>query len=71
VQPLAYDRRLPIEPTSALAVAADLAAVLALLGDPGVQDAVLCTHGEVIGQVLVRLVTDGLLSAALSDHGSA
>ena len=60
VQPLASDRRLPIEPTPALAVTADLAVVLALLEDPRVQDAVLCTHGEVIGQVLVRLAADGL-----------
>jgi broad specificity phosphatase PhoE len=60
VQPLASDRRLPIEPTPALAVTADLAVVLALLEDPRVQDAVLCTHGEVIGQVLVRLAAEGM-----------
>lgn len=60
VQPLAHHRRLPIEPTPALAVTADPTVVLVLLKDPRVQDAVLCTHGEVIGQVLVRLATDGL-----------
>ena len=60
VAPLAQDRHLPIEPIPALGVAADLAVVLALLGDPRVQDAVVCTHGEMIGQVLVRLVADGL-----------
>jgi hypothetical protein len=41
-------------------VVADLAPVLALLQDPRLQDTVVCTHGEVIGQVLTRLVTDGL-----------
>jgi 8-oxo-dGTP diphosphatase len=60
VMPLAHDRHLRIEPIPSLGVAADLTVVLALLGDPWVQDAVVCTHGEVIGQVLVRLVADGL-----------
>lgn len=60
VQPLARDRRLRIERESALGVDADLAPVLALLEDPRLQDTVVCTHGEVIGQVLTRLVTDGL-----------
>jgi 8-oxo-dGTP diphosphatase len=60
VQPLARDRRLRIEHESALGVGADLASVLALLEDPRLQDTVLCTHGELIGQVLTRLVADGL-----------
>jgi phosphohistidine phosphatase SixA len=60
VQPLARNRRLRIEPEQALGVDADLARVLALLGDPRLQDTVVCTHGEVIGQVLTWLVTDGL-----------
>ena len=60
VQPLARDRRLRIEPERAFGVDADLARVLALLQDPRLQDAVVCTHGEVIGQVLNLLVADGL-----------
>ena len=60
VQPLARDRRLRIEPESAVGVDADLARVLALLEDPRMQDTVVCTHGEVIGHVLTWLVTDGL-----------
>jgi len=60
VQPLARDRRLHIEHEVALGVDADLARVLALLEDPRLQDTVVCTHGELIGQVLTRLVTDGL-----------
>jgi hypothetical protein len=35
-----------------LGVDADLGRILALLEEPGLQDAVVCTHGEVIGQVL-------------------
>jgi hypothetical protein len=42
-------------------MAADLVVVLALLGGFQAQDAVVCTHGEVIGQVLGRLVADGLV----------
>ena len=39
----------------------DLVVVLALLGDLHAQDAVVCTDGEVIGQVLARPVADGLV----------
>ena len=60
VQPLARDRYLGVECHPALGVDADLAVVLALLGDLQAQSAVVCTHGEVIGQVLARLVVDGL-----------
>jgi hypothetical protein len=60
VEPLARDRRLRIEGEVTLGVDADLGRVLALLADPRLQDTVVCTHGEVIGQVLSRLVADGL-----------
>jgi 8-oxo-dGTP diphosphatase len=60
VQPLARDRYLGVECHPALGVDADLAVVLALLLDLQAQSAVVCTHGEVIGQVLARLVVDGL-----------
>jgi hypothetical protein len=60
VQPHARDIRLRIERESALSVDVDLARVLALLEDPRMQDTVMCTHGEGIGHVLTRLVTDGL-----------
>jgi phosphohistidine phosphatase SixA len=61
VQPLARDRRLHIEHEVAFGVDADLARVVALLEDPRLQNTVVCTHGELIGQVLTRLVTDGLV----------
>ena len=60
VQPLADDWLLHVEMLPALGVAADPAVVLALLGDAQAQDAVVCTHGEVIGDVLLRLVMEGL-----------
>jgi phosphohistidine phosphatase SixA len=60
VQPLADDRHLRVEVLPALGVDADPTAVLALLADAQGQDAVVCTHGEVIGEVLLRLVVEGL-----------
>ena len=60
VEPLARDRRLRIEGEVTLGVDADLGRVLALLEELRLQDTVVCTHGEVIGQVLTRLVADGL-----------
>ena len=60
IEPLARDRRLRIEPEVTLDVDADLGRVLALLEAPRLQDTVVCTHGEVIGQLLTRLVADGL-----------
>jgi phosphohistidine phosphatase SixA len=58
VEPLARDRRLRIEAEVTLGVDADLGRVLALLEDLWLQDMVVCTHGEVIGQVLSWLVAD-------------
>jgi len=60
VHPLARDRWLRIHLDEALGVDVEPAGVLALLEDPQLSDAVVCTHGEVIGQVLTRLVADGL-----------
>jgi 8-oxo-dGTP diphosphatase len=63
VQPLADDRGLPVEPVQALGVAADLDQVLALLAEDRLHDAVVCTHGELIGQVLACLVASEQLLA--------
>jgi phosphohistidine phosphatase SixA len=60
LQPLARDCGLCVEPELTFGVDAELARVLALLEDLRLQDAVVCTHGEVIEQVLNRLVADGL-----------
>jgi hypothetical protein len=60
MQALARDCRLRVEPEVTFGVDADLARVLALLEALRLQDAVVCTHGEVIEQVLTRLVADGL-----------
>lgn len=60
VRPLAERRRLQVEPSDALTVDASVPGVLELLGDPAMRQAVLCTHGEVIGRVFERLLADGL-----------
>jgi 8-oxo-dGTP diphosphatase len=61
LQPLARDCHLRVEREVAFGVDAERARVLALLEDLRDQDAVVCTHGEVIEQVLTRLVADGLM----------
>ena len=60
VEPLARRRRLAVEPTDLLGVDASVDGVLTLLGDPALGRAVLCTHGELIGQVFERLQAAGL-----------
>ena len=60
VQPLARDRLLRIEEVAALGLNAGPGEVLALFWDQGLQDAVLCTHGELIGRLFGQLVADGL-----------
>ena len=63
VEPLAQRRGLPVEPVDTLRVDADPAALAALLLDPAAGDAVLCSHGELIGAVLTRLVGRELADA--------
>jgi phosphohistidine phosphatase SixA len=61
VQPLARDRFLKVEPLAALGVEASPAQVLAVFWSPALRHAVLCTHGETIGQLLTQLLADGLV----------
>jgi phosphohistidine phosphatase SixA len=60
VQPLADLLGLAVEETDVLGVDATPDGVLELLADPTLRHAVLCTHGELIGQVFDRLIDDGL-----------
>jgi phosphohistidine phosphatase SixA len=60
VEPLARRRRLTVEPTDRLGVDASVDGLLALLGDPALGHAVLCTHGELIGLAFERLQAAGL-----------
>ena len=58
---------LRIEDVAALGVDAGPGEVLALFWDQGLQNAVLCTHGETIGRLLGQLVADGLIDAGPLD----
>jgi phosphohistidine phosphatase SixA len=72
VAPLSQRRAVPIEPVDTLAVDAPAARLLALVADPTLQTAVLCTHGELIGQLMRQLAAGGVpLSGPLDwDKGS-
>jgi phosphohistidine phosphatase SixA len=63
VAPLAARYGLPIELTKDLAVEATADQLLVLIADPALRTAVLCSHGEVIGQVLQQLAAGGLTLA--------
>jgi phosphohistidine phosphatase SixA len=61
VQPLARDRFLGVEPLAVLGVDAGPDQLRALFWDRRLGNAVLCTHGEVIGRLLAELVAEGLV----------
>jgi len=63
VVPLAQQRDVPVELAETLAVDGALAALLELLSAPQLQAAALCTHGELIGQVITRLLAAGMTVA--------
>ena len=60
VEPLAARLELPLEQDEALGVDGTGAGVLQLLVRPGLQRAVLCTHGEVIGELFDELQQAGI-----------
>jgi len=61
VAPLARQRLVPVEPFAALGLEAATSDLLDLVWDAEIHDAVLCTHGPRIGEVLGGLVADGVL----------
>jgi phosphohistidine phosphatase SixA len=66
VAPLAQRRGLRVESTDVLGVDADPTDLVALLLDPVAAEAVLCSHGELIGVALNRLVGEKAEGASLS-----
>jgi 8-oxo-dGTP diphosphatase len=60
VQPLAGRLGRPVEPSEALGVDGTGPGVVELLCDPALDRAVLCTHGELIGEVFDELQRAGL-----------
>jgi phosphohistidine phosphatase SixA len=59
VAPLARQRLVPVEPFPALGLDADVGDILDLLWATDVDDAVLCGHGETIGELIRHLVAEG------------
>jgi phosphohistidine phosphatase SixA len=64
IQPLARDRLLGIEPLAALGVDGGPSEILELFWDRRLGNAVLCTHGEMIGRLFARLAGQGLVALA-------
>jgi broad specificity phosphatase PhoE len=62
MRPLARDRFLEVEPVAALGVDAGLDPLLAMLWNRELRNAVLCTHGETIGQLFAQLAGQGLVA---------
>jgi 8-oxo-dGTP diphosphatase len=60
VEPLAGRIRLPVDLSDALEEGAPLAEVLVLLDKVGDDNAVLCTHGDVVGELLQHCVRHGV-----------
>ena len=66
VEPLAQRRGLRVESTDLLGADADPTDLVALLLDPVAAEALLCSHGELIGAALNHLVEERFEGASLS-----
>jgi broad specificity phosphatase PhoE len=73
VLPLARDRHLRVDPLAVLGVDAGPAEILDRFWDRRLDNAVLCTHGEMIARLFVQLAGHGLVAPELLDwpKGSA
>ncbi|HLQ14662.1 MAG TPA: phosphoglycerate mutase family protein [Candidatus Eisenbacteria bacterium] len=56
VQPLAKARKLPLKQTPALGEGKGLAGAMQFIGDPKLKRAVLCTHGDIMWELVDELV---------------
>lgn len=64
VQPLADARALDVRTTPRLAMGSGLDGVLELMADAGLGDAVLCTHADLLWELVEALVGRGVLRAS-------
>jgi 8-oxo-dGTP diphosphatase len=64
VEPLAAKRRLPIEPVKELEEGAGGESVIRLVEKFKGRNIVLCTHGDVVEELLERLIAQGLVERA-------
>jgi phosphohistidine phosphatase SixA len=72
VEPVARGSQLAVEPTRELEEGAGGDSVLQLIGRFSGKNVVLCTHGDVVEELLERLIAEGLVkrSEAILDKGS-
>ncbi|GAC1506025.1 MAG: hypothetical protein NVS1B3_05170 [Candidatus Dormibacteraceae bacterium] len=63
VQPLAKAHQLPIKQTAALGEGRGLAGAMQMLGDPKLKRAVLCTHGDIMWELVEELVKRKVVKA--------
>ena len=64
VQPLARARRLAVQKTPSLAVGAGLKGALQFIEDPKLRDVVLCTHGDVVQELVEELIKRRIVKAS-------
>jgi broad specificity phosphatase PhoE len=64
VEPLAARRKLPIEPRKDLEEGAGGESIIRIVEDAKGQNVVLCTHGDVVEDLLERLIEQGLVARA-------
>jgi 8-oxo-dGTP diphosphatase len=64
VEPLGTRRKLPVEPVKELEEGAGGESVLRLMQKFRGRNVVLCTHGDVVEELLERLIAQGLLQRA-------
>jgi phosphohistidine phosphatase SixA len=71
VEPLAARRKLPIEPRKDLEEGADGESVIRIVEDAKGQNVVLCTHGDVVEELLERLIEQGVVDRARASNEKA
>ena len=64
VEPLARVRHLVIQETPSLAVGAGLKGALRFIADPKLSDVVLCTHGDVVQELVEELIKGRIVKAS-------
>ena len=64
LEPLAQQRKLPIEPRKDLEEGSGGESILRMVAEFKGRNAVLCTHGDVVEELLEHLIAQGLVSRA-------
>ena len=62
VEPLAKARKLPVEPSAELEEGAGGESIIRLMERYAGQNTVLCTHGDLVEELLERLIHQGVIS---------